>query len=154
MSASIDRNYHTINGETAFVESDGLDDEDETPYPIVIHEPSNSFQDFTNGHVTPLALGAPPNSWAYEEFTIPNMVDNPWGEYDGVPIIKHGWFPIRERWHVPFRDLVFETEQACRFVRRITDAGAAITFATTTDGFADVVHADFQPKMIAPTTVV
>ena len=51
--------------------------------------------------------------------------------------------------HVPFRDLVFETEQAYRFVRRITDAGAAITFATTTDnGVQDAGHMMFDEMQI------
>lgn len=122
----------TVDGEDVFVDSDGLDDEDERDYYIKLHEPTDD-SDFTNGHIVPLATGAPPNSWAYEEFMIPNMINEPVVEYNGKTVIKHGWFPIRKRWHVPSQDIVFEKEQAYRFVRRITDAGAAITFANTID---------------------
>ena len=120
------------DGVTVYVDSDGVDDPDPTKYKIFLNTPSLT-EDFTKGHVTPLRQGAPPNSWAYEEFTIPDMVAEPVVEKDGKPVVKHAWFPIRKRWHVPTQDLVFETEQAYRFVRRITDAGAAMAFATTTD---------------------
>lgn len=115
------------------VDSDGLDDEDTTDYLIITHESRNYRSDFTSGHVTPIGQGAPVNSWAYEEFTIPNMMDNPWTTYNKHTSMKHAWFPVRERWHVPQLDLVQEIEQAYRFVRRVTDGGAAITWANTAE---------------------
>jgi len=124
--------YLEINGETVYVDSDGFDDADPIDYKIFLNTPSLT-EDFTKGHVTPLGQGAPPNSWAYEEFTIPDMMAEPVVEKNGKPVVKHAWFPVRKRWHVPSQDLVFETEQAYRFVRRITDGGAAMAFATTTD---------------------
>lgn len=133
ITANSGKKYLEDNGESVYVDTDGVDDDDDTDYKIIIHEPLNALQDFTHGHVTPLGQGAPPNSWAYEEFTIPNMIANPWADYNGSPVIKHAWFPIRERWHVSTVDLVFDTEQAYRFVKRITDAGASITFANTVD---------------------
>ena len=124
--------YLEIDGATVYVDSDGIDDEDPIDYKIFLNTPSGT-EDFTKGHVTPLGQGAPPNSWAYEEFTIPDMVAEPVVEKDGKPVVKHAWFPIRKRWHVPSQPIVFGTEDAYRFVRRITDAGAAMAFATTTD---------------------
>lgn len=115
------------------VDSDGYDDKDTTDYLIVTHESRNYRSDFTSGHVTPIGQGAPVNSWAYEEFTIPNMMENPWTTYEGFTSMKHAWFPVRERWHVPQVNLVQEVEQAYRFVRRITDDGASITWATTAE---------------------
>lgn len=115
------------------VDTDGLDDPDPTDYLIVTHESRNTRSDFTNGHVTPIGQGAPVNSWAYEEFTIPNMMEAPWSVYADYATIKHAWFPVRERWHVPQKKLVAELEQAYRFVRRVIDADAAITWATTTE---------------------
>ncbi|TMP14750.1 hypothetical protein CWC06_20570, partial [Pseudoalteromonas ruthenica] len=38
---------------------------------------------------------------------------------------------IRSRWTSPRTDLVFEVDQAYRFTRKITDAGAGITWSTT-----------------------
>jgi len=116
-----------------FVDSDGDDDIDDTDYRIILHETLNNLEDFTHGHITPLGQGAPPNSFGYEEYTIPNMIAEPWSEYGDKLTLKHGWFPIRDRWHVPTVDLVFETEQAYRFVKSITDGGAAITFANTVE---------------------
>lgn len=133
VSANRNKNYFTnVAGTSIMVDTDGLDDDDSTDYKIVLHEPLNSYQDFTNGHVTPLAQGAPPNSWGYDEFTLPNMIAEPWFDYQGMPVLKHAWFPIRERWHVEFFDLVFGLEQAYRFTKSLTDAGASITWANTT----------------------
>lgn len=133
VSANSGKNYLKEEGEFVYVDSDGVNDQDPTDYKIIIHEPLNSNQDFTNGHVTPIGQGAPPNSWAYEEYTIPNMVTEPWFDYQGKLVLKHAWFPIRARWHVPTQDLIFDTEQAYRFVKRITDGNASITLANTTD---------------------
>jgi len=120
------------DGNYLYVDTDGLDDDDETDYKIVKHAVNNEYTDFTSGHVTPLGQGAPPNSWAYEEYTIPDMVATPWDTYDGNSYaLKHAWFPIRDSWSGSSADLVFEVEQAYRFTRTITDAGAAITWSTT-----------------------
>ena len=121
----------TENGEHILVDSDGLEDEDERDYKIVKFEAVNTYHDFTRGHVTSLQGGAPPNSWAYEEFTIPAMVDNPWSMFKGNTVLKHAWFPIRARWHVPQQPLVFGIEDAYRFTRQLVNAGAGVTFATT-----------------------
>lgn len=122
--------YLSVNEKLIYVDSDGTGDEDSTNYSIVIHEPQG-YEDFTKGHITPLGQGAPPNSWAYEEFTVPNMMAYPVVQHNGKSVVKHAWFPIRNKWHSPRADIMFDTEEAYRFVRRITDAGAAITFATT-----------------------
>ena len=132
VTANEAKNYFSENGVNLLVDSDGIDDVDETDYKIVLHEPLNTFQDFTNGHVTPLGQGAPPNSWAYEEYTLPNMINAPWTTYGGKSVLKHAWFPVRERWHVPTVPLVFGIEQAYRFVKNVIDGNASITFATTT----------------------
>lgn len=122
------------DGNYLYVDSDGLDDEDETDYKIVKHVPLNQYGDFTAGHITPLGKGAPPNSWGYEEYTLPNMVETPWESYDGSNYtLKHGWFPIRNSWSGSTAELMFEVEQAYRFVRTITDGGAAMTWSTTQD---------------------
>ncbi|MHA2939046.1 hypothetical protein ACXJY6_12235 [Vibrio sp. RC27] len=125
------------DGNFLYVDSDGTDDEDDSDYKIVKHVPLNEYGDFTAGHVTPLGRGAPPNSWGYEEYTIPDMAETPWESYDGSNnTLKHGWFPIRNSWSGSNADLVFEVEQAYRFVRTITDDGAAMTWSTTqTDGY-------------------
>lgn len=134
VTANSQKKYFTNeNNEFIYVDSDGVNDTNHTDYKVILHEPLNDLQDFTHGHVTPIGQGAPPNSFAYEEFTIPNMVASPWYEFEGKSVLKHAWFPIRERWHVPHLDLVFGLEQAYRFVKRIKDSGSAITFANTTD---------------------
>lgn len=125
------------NGDELYVDSDSNYDEDPTDYRIRNFTISDPYMDYTAGHPTPLGQGAPPNSWAYEEFLFPLIVEAPWGSYDGSKdAIKHYFCPIRERWSVPTVDIVFEVEQAYRFVRTLTDAGATITWSTTiTDGF-------------------
>ncbi|TRX59239.1 hypothetical protein FNH22_12000, partial [Fulvivirga sp. M361] len=126
------KKYITLNGAEIQVESDGINDTDPATYRVVVHEPRTDTQDFSHGHVSPVG-DAPTNSWAYEEFTIPNMVEDPYFTLFDRPRLKHAWFPTRERWHLPNRLLLYDTEQAYRFVRRITDAGASVTWATTTD---------------------
>jgi len=121
------------NGNNLLVDSDGIDDEDDSDYRIIKFEANSTYQDFTKGHVTPLGQGAPPNSWAYEEYTIPNMVENPWSMYQGNTVLKHAWFPIREKWHVSSHPIVFGIEDAYRFTKRLVQANAAVTFATTID---------------------
>jgi hypothetical protein len=129
--------YFQKDGENILVDSDGLDDEDARDYKIIKFEGVNNYQDFTRGHVTPLGQGAPPNSWAYEEFTIPAMVANPWDEYNGKTILKHAWFPMRDKWHVSKANLIFGTEDAYRFAKTLIDAKAGVTFATTIDAGSD-----------------
>jgi len=127
--------FRDDNNKLIYVDSDGIDDEDESDYKIIKYGATNEFEDFTSGHVTPLAQGAPPNSWAYEEYTIADMVSDPWDSFEGKnEVLKHAWFPIRTKWSVAKVDLVFEVEQAYRFTRRIYDAGASITWSTTQDG--------------------
>jgi hypothetical protein len=124
------------DGENILVDSDATDDDDPTDYRVFFLEANDPYMDFTAGHPTPLGQGAPPNSWAYEEFSFPLITENPWSSYDGSKqTLKHYFAPIRDRWSVASADLVFEEEQAYRFVRTFTDPGATITWSTTiTDG--------------------
>ena len=132
IAANQSKAYFTDDeGNNLYVDSDGLNDEDETDYKIVKHTPLDLYSDFTGGHVTPLGQGAPPNSWAYEEYTIPNMAETPWDSYEDNYALKHGWFPIRDSWSGHTAELIFEVEQGYRFVRKITDGGAAMTWSTT-----------------------
>ncbi|WP_025744037.1 carbohydrate-binding protein [Aquimarina pacifica] len=133
VSANRGKNYvRDLSGIKISVDTDGTNDDDEREYNVILHEPLNSYQDFTHGHVTPIGHGAPTNSWGYDEFTLPNMIAAPWIDYNGKQVLKHGWFPTRRRWHLPQEDLMFDLEQAYRFVKSVSDAGASITFATTT----------------------
>ncbi|MDW5290824.1 T9SS type A sorting domain-containing protein [Formosa sp. PL04] len=132
--------FKNTDGSNIEVASDGINDSDSTPYKIVKHKTNTGDSDFTSGHVTPIGQGAPVNSWGYEEFTIPEMIANPWAPLNGKHCLSHGWFPTRERWHSANLPLVFDLEQAYRFVRRITDGGTAITFASTTDGNVNPGH--------------
>ncbi|WP_115816017.1 T9SS type A sorting domain-containing protein [Winogradskyella eximia] len=125
------------NGVNIRVDSDGLNDDDDTDYKVIKFEANCTYQDFTKGHVTPLGQGAPPNSWAYEEFTIPAMVDNPWSMFEGNTVLKHAWFPVRERWHVSSQPIVFGIEDGYRFAKKLVTANAGVTFATTIDDVND-----------------
>ena len=119
------------NNNFIYVDSDGVNDEDDTDYKIIQYKASNEYEDFTSGHVTPLGKGAPPNSFGYEEFTIPDVQNAPWDNFEGKKdVLKHAWYPIRETWSTA-TSLVFEIEQAYRFTRNYTDAGAGITWSTT-----------------------
>ena len=121
--------------EPIYVDSDEINDQDTTNYLVRNFKISDPYMDITGGHPTPLGQGAPPNSWAYEEFLFPLIVEKPWGSYDGSKeALKHYFCPIRDRWSVASADLQFEVEQAYRFVRTLTDAGAAITYSTTQTG--------------------
>ena len=131
ISASPNGAYFQKDGKNILVDSDGINDVDERDYKIVSFEGVNKYQDFTSGHVTPLGQGAPPNSWGYEEFTMPAMVANPWDEFQGKKILKHAWFPMRDKWHVSSANLIFGTEDAYRFARTLIDGKAGVTFATT-----------------------
>lgn len=119
------------NDDFIYVDSDGFDDEDERDYKIIQYKASNQYEDFTSGHITPLGRGAPPNSWGYEEYTIPDVQNAPWDNFEGDnDVLKHAWYPIRETWSTG-TNLVFDVEQAYRFTRNYTDAGAGITWSTT-----------------------
>jgi hypothetical protein len=116
------------------VDSDGVDDSDETDYKIIKMTAKDPWSDFTAGHITPLEQGAPPNSWAYEEFTVPDIQSSPTTSYnESKQTLKHLFLPIRATWSSERSDLMFNGEQAYRFVKKITDAGGAVTFSTTTD---------------------
>ncbi len=116
------------------VDSDGTDDTDDTDYKIIKMTAREPWSDFTAGHVTPLEQGAPPNSWAYEEYTVPDIQSSPTTSYDGSKLTtKHLFLPIRSTWSSERSELMFEGEQAYRFIKNITDAGGAVTFSTTTD---------------------
>jgi hypothetical protein len=135
IGANVTKSYlDDVDGSKLQVDSDGLDDDDETDYKVISYEGNDAFSDFTSGHITPLGQGAPPNSWAYEEFTIPAIQQSSSDSYDGSKLVlKHMFVPIRSTWSSERSDLMFDKEQAYRFVKNITDAGGAITFSTTTD---------------------
>ena len=127
--------FEDENGNKIKVDTDGFDDEDTTDYPIVKYESNDSFSDFTTGHITPLGKGAPPNSWAYEEFTIPDIQNCPvsLSPDSSKLVLKHMFVPIRSSWSSERSTLMFDKEQAYRFVKNITDGGGSITFSTTTN---------------------
>jgi len=123
------------NDEVIYVDADGIDDDDPRDYPIRKFIVSDPYMDLTGGHPTSLGKGAPPNSWAYEEFHFPAILANPWGTFDCTKeALKHYFCPIRDKWSVSTGELMFEVEQAYRFVRTFTDAGACITWSTTQEG--------------------
>jgi hypothetical protein len=116
------------------VDSDGINDADEKDYKIVKLTAKDPWSDFTAGHITPLKQGAPPNSWAYEEFTVPDIQLSPTTSYNGTKqTTKHLFLPIRATWSSERSELMFDEKQAYRFVKNIVDAGGAVTFSTTTD---------------------
>mgnify|MGYP003644131810 CR=1 FL=1 len=131
MSVSTGGIYFQKEGVEILVDSDGVNDEDERDYKIISFEANNTFQDFTRGHITPLGQGAPPNSWGYEEYTLPAMVGNPWSKFEKNQVLRHGWFPVRDKWHVSTANLIFGIEDAYRFAKTLIDAKAGVTFATT-----------------------
>ncbi|MGJ8743556.1 CBM96 family carbohydrate-binding protein [Polaribacter sp.] len=92
-----------------------------------------TFNDFTAGHPTPLATGAAPNSWGYEELTLEETKNLPWVTFNDKKIVRHFWTPIRQNWTStnPSFPVLFEAEQAYRFVRSLTDAGGAHSWANT-----------------------
>jgi hypothetical protein len=126
--------FKDSNGEFLKVDSDGVEDENEMDYKIVKMTVQDPWSDMTAGHITPLKRGAPPNSWAYEEFTVTDIQASSTTSYDGSKqALKHLFLPIRSTWSGERSELMFEGEQAYRFVKRITDAGGSVTFSTTTD---------------------
>ena len=135
IAANFDKEYFTdSNGDNIKVDTDGVEDADETDYNIIKLSAKDPWSDMTGGHITPLGQGAPPNSWAYEEFTVPDIEASPTSSYDGSKqTVKHLFLPIRSTWSSERSDLMFDNEQAYRFAKRITDAGGTVTFSTTTD---------------------
>jgi len=127
--------FHHADGSLIYVDTDGFNDKNEKDYLIVRHPITDEYMDYTSGHVTPLASGAPPDSWAYEEFTFPDMLAAPWESYNGnKEVLKHAFHPMRQRWSVSTTELVFnKIEKAYRFVRTITDGNCGFTWATTTN---------------------
>ncbi|MDX2431691.1 MAG: T9SS type A sorting domain-containing protein [Bacteroides sp.] len=123
--------FEDANGNFLQVDSDGTDDMDDTNYKIKSFNVDDSYTDFTAGHPTPLAYGAPPNSWAYEEYTFPEIV-SAMANYDASQhTIKHAWMPMRMKWTDPKAKLMFNEEQAYRFVRTLTDGDCALTWGNT-----------------------
>ena len=112
---------------------DGIDDDPNRDYAIIKMTATNPWSDFTAGHITPLGQGAPPNSWAYEEFTVPDIEESSISIYENEKqTLKHLFLPIRATWSSERSELMFDNDQAYRFAKRITDAGGAVTFSNTT----------------------
>ena len=134
ITTNLNKSYFTDeNDELLYVDSDGVNDKDESNYRIIKLDANDPYSDFTPGHITPLAQGAPPNSWAYEEYTITDVQDSPLSDNgQNKLVLKHLFSPIRETWSSERSDLLFDGEQAYRFVKNITDAGGTITFSNTT----------------------
>lgn len=152
LTVNYDKDYFTDdNGNFIEVDTDGVNETigvdppeegvpDERDYKIIKYSATNPWSDFTAGHITPLGQGAPPNSWGYEEYTVPDMQASPTSIYSDPNSIfsdkqalKHMFLPIRSTWSSERSDLMFNNEQAYRFAKKITDAGATVTFSTTTD---------------------
>lgn len=149
LTVNYDKDYFTDDdGNFIEVDTDGVDETigvdppeepaegvtDERDYKIIKYTATNPWSDFTAGHITPLGQGAPPNSWGYEEFTVPDMQASSTSLYNGSsrPTLKHMFLPMRETWSNERSPLMFNKEQAYRFAKKITDAGATVTFSTTT----------------------
>ena len=109
----------------------GSDGTGSANYRVIELLPTGTYSDYTTGHPTPLVTGAPPNSWAYEEFTFKEIKDQPWAILDGKYILKHWWSPMRQAWNGQNLPLLFDAEQAYRFVRTVTDAGGAFSWSNT-----------------------
>lgn len=119
------------NGTVMRVSIDGPSDPDPTTYRIKSFNTFAPNLEFTSGHPTPLAQGAPPNSWAYEEFTFPEIIASTTFFEAGTDLVKHAWMPMRQNWTNRNFSLLFEEEQAYRFVRTLTDGNCAITWGNT-----------------------
>ena len=136
IAANFGKDFFTNSeGIQLLVDSDGVEDDDERDYKIIKLSGKDPWSDITAGHITPLETGAPPNSWSYEEFTVPDIQANPITTYnDGTKqIVKHLFLPIRATWSGDRRPLMFDQKQAYRFVKRITGAGGIVTFSTTSN---------------------
>ncbi len=143
ISTNIDKDsFVDENGDLMKVDTDGIDeavgvdgtdDDPNRDYAIIKMTATNPWSDFTAGHITPLGQGAPPNSWAYEEFTVSDIEESSISIYENEKqTLKHLFLPIRATWSSERSDLMFDNDQAYRFAKRITDAGGAVTFSNTT----------------------
>ena len=123
------------NGAQIFVDTDGLNDSNGQDYKVIEYVGNDQWSDYTHGHITPLDLSAPPNSWAYEEFTIPAIQESAISISTNKSrfVVKHMWAPMRATWTSERTELMFTKEQAYRFVKNITEAGGMFTFASTID---------------------
>ncbi len=140
--------FKDANGDFLLVASDGTDDHDDRSYKIKSFNTNVPYTDFTSGHPTPLAWGAPPNSWAYEEFTFPEIIDAMKSYDPAQHNVKHAWMPMRMKWTSPNADLMFDKEQAYRFVRTLTDSGCSITWGNTnTNGFITPDEMDIMKEI-------
>ena len=135
ISTNYDKDYFkNEKGKPIKVDSDGTKDDNDQDYKIIKLTAKDPWSDMTAGHITPLRQGAPPNSWAYEEFTVADIQDSPTTSFDGSKqTLKHLFLPIRATWSSERSPLMFNKKQAYRFVKNITDAGGSVTFSTTTD---------------------
>lgn len=139
IASNFEKDYFEItDGEFLRVNSDGENDSNPDRYNIIKMAANDPWSDFTAGHITPLATGAPPNSWAYEEFTVTDIEQESISTFGGIQgaeggntAIKHMFLPIRETWSTATRTIVYSKEQAYRFVKRITDSGGSVTFSNT-----------------------
>jgi len=116
------------------VDSDGPDERDPDNYKVIKYEANDVWSQFTAGHVTSIGgQKAPSNSWGYEEYTVTDMVESPLSIHPetGDVFVKHMFAPIRRRWSLNHEPIMYSKDQAYRMVKRITDAGASITFSTT-----------------------
>ncbi|WP_298311730.1 carbohydrate-binding protein [uncultured Aquimarina sp.] len=116
------------------VDSDGVNERDEDDYKIIKYQANDIWSQFTAGHVTSIGgQKAPSNSWGYEEYTVTDMEESPLSVHPetGKVFVKHMFAPIRRRWSLNDEPLMYDKDQAYRMVKRITSAGASITFSTT-----------------------
>ena len=134
ITLNFDKDYFVDeDGKYLLVDTDGVDDLVEKDYKIIKMTATNPWSDFTAGHITPLGQDAPPNSWAYEEFTVTDIEESSISIYeDQKQTLKHLFLPIRATWSSERSKLLFDNDQAYRFAKRITDAGGSVTFSNTT----------------------
>ncbi|WP_299668842.1 carbohydrate-binding protein [uncultured Polaribacter sp.] len=127
--------FKNPDGSNMTVLLDGCDDDDPDPYGVIKYAMNDVEGDFTGGHIFPLGQGGRGDSWAHEEFTIPDIQESNYQLFEGKNILKHMFMPMRQQWSVASATLRMTNEVAYRMTKKITMAGGAITFSgTTTDG--------------------
>ena len=106
------------------------------PYSVIKFSANEPYGDYYAGHVMGVR-NVPVNSFAYDELCVPAMQHIPYVvQPDGRKSVSHAFFPIRRNWSSQTAKLVFDEHIAYRFVKKITDAGAGLTFSTTnTNGY-------------------
>lgn len=145
IATNINKSYFASTGGEIEVDTDnaqeriGLDNYqgaiDSRDYQVIKLEANDNLMDFTPGHPTPLGYGAPPNSWAYEEYTIPDIIQNPIDSFNGSrQVVKHFWVPMRATWTGATQPLWFDDVTAHRFVDSIVGGNGGITWANTMTG--------------------